>query len=236
MREEIVTGTVFQHVVFLQMREASRTLHVYLDGDGTPWRRGEPAPDPTPRNPLVLDLMALDRAPSVYLGRPCYHGLAASPPCTSALWTGRRYSAAVVSSMETVLRDVARAGGFERLVWFGYSGGGVLALLLAPRFPETTDVRTIAANLDIDMWTDLHGHERLDGSLNPAGLPPLPAAIRQRHYVGARDRLVPPQVTARAPIPRDSIVVVPDYDHVCCWRALWREVLSGVTGAPASAR
>lgn len=236
MREERVTGTAFQHVVFLQAREPSRTLHVYLDGDGTPWLRGEPAPDPTPRNPLVLDLMAVDPAPSIYLGRPCYHGLAGSSPCSSALWTTGRYSPAVVSSMETALRDVMRKGGFQRLAWFGYSGGGTLAVLLAPRFAETTDVVTIAANLDIDMWTDLHRHERLDGSVNPASLPPLPKTIRQRHYVGARDRLVPPQVTARGPIPRDTIVVVRGYDHVCCWGAIWRDVLAEVEGAPTSSR
>jgi len=236
MREEVVAGTAFRHVVFVRGRARSTTLHVYLDGDGSPWRGGRPSPDPTPRNPLVLDLMALDPEPSVYLGRPCYHGLAGSPLCSSALWTAGRYSEEVVSSMEAALRDVMRRGGHERLVWFGYSGGGVLAVLLAPRFAGTTDLVTIAANLDIDRWTQLHRHERLDGSLNPAARPPLPAAIRQRHYVGARDRLVPPEVTARGPVPRESIVVVPGYDHACCWRSIWPDVLSEVGREPLPVR
>ena len=221
---------MFQHIVFRRAGAPAKTLHVYLDGDGTPWRRREPAPDPTPTNPLVLDLMALDPAPSLYVGRPCSLGLATSPPCSSALWTSRRYAPEVVASMETVVREAVRAGGFERLAWFGHSGGGTLAVLLAPRFPESTDVVTVAANLDIDAWTALHGHERLDGSLNPARFPPLPAAIRQRHYVGARDRLVPPEVTARGPIPRDSVVVVAGYDHVCCWTSMWRDVLAALAG------
>jgi len=236
MREQVVTGTAFQHVVFRRAGEPSTALHVYLDGDGTPWRRGEPSPDPTPANALVLDLMALDPTPSLYVGRPCYLGLAGSPPCSSALWTSRRYSAEVVASMEAVVRGALREGGFERLAWLGHSGGGTLAVLLAPRFPETTDVVTIAANLDIDAWTDLHGHARLDGSRNPARLPPLPPAIRQRHYVGARDRLVPPQVTARGPIPRDSIVVIQGYDHVCCWKSMWRDVLAGLEGPRSPTR
>src|SRR5262245_38592820 len=138
MRREIVQGTAFQHVVFLRTGEPSTTLHVYLDGDGTPWRRGRPAPDPTPTNPLVLDLMALDRAPSVYVGRPCYHGLADAPGCSSILWTAERYSAAIVSSMEAAVREVMRRSGAERLAWMGYSGGGTLAALPAPRLRATT--------------------------------------------------------------------------------------------------
>src|SRR5262245_36969268 len=145
--------------------------------------------------------MALDPAPSVYLGRPCYHGLAASPGCESALWTASRYSPAVIDSMAGALRRILRTGGYNRVAWFGHSGGGALAVLLAPRFAETTDVVTIAANLEIDAWADLHGYARLAGSVNPAREPPLAPAIRQRHYVGADDRRVPADVTARGPIP-----------------------------------
>lgn len=221
-------GGAFQHVVFLQAAAPARTLHVYLDGDGVPWLHGRPAADPTPRNPLVLDLMALDVGPSAYVGRPCYHGLAETPPCTPALWTAQRYSEAVVSSIAAAVRHIMREGGFERVVWLGYSGGGTLAVLLAPDFPETVAVVTVAANLDIDAWADLHGYTRLAGSLNPATRAPLGPAIRQRHYVGGRDRQVPRRMTARGPIPADSIVEIADYDHVCCWKEIWRRILDGL--------
>jgi len=231
MRAQIVPGTAFQHVVFEQARRPSRTLHVYLDGDGTPWLAGRPATDPTPRNPLLLRLMTLDPNPSVYLGRPCYHGLSETPSCSSALWTRERYSEAVVSSMAAALRRVLEAGGFNRLAWFGYSGGGAIAVLLAPRFAETTDLITIAANLDIDAWTDLHDYPRLAGSLNPAQQPPLPARIRQRHYVGGQDRVVPEHVVARGPIDPNTLVVIPSYDHTCCWETTWPAVLAEVDQA-----
>ena len=231
MRAAVVSGAGFQHVVFEQARRASRALHVYIDGDGTPWLAWRPAMDPTPRNPLVLRLMALDPNPSVYLGRPCYHGLSETLPCSSALWTAERYSEAVVSSMATALRRALRAGGFEHLAWFGYSGGGAIAVLLAPRFAETTDLVTIAANLDIDAWADLHGYSRLVGSLNPARQPPVPARIRQRHYVGGKDRVVPRDVVARGPIDPDTLVVIPSYDHTCCWETIWPAVLAEVDQA-----
>ena len=111
IRAEIVHGTVFEHVVFRRTSRLSRALHVYVDGDGTPWFAWRPATDPTPRNPLVLRLMALDPNPSVYLGRPCYYGLSETPPCTSPLWTVERYSEAVVASMAAALRGLLREGG-----------------------------------------------------------------------------------------------------------------------------
>ena len=206
----------------------SRSLHVYVDGDGTPFVGSRPAADPTPRTPLVLDLMALDPAPSVYLGRPCYHGRAATPGCGKALWTAERYSPAVVDSMVAALRRILRAGGHDRMAFFGHSGGGTLAVLMAPRFAETTDLVTIAANLEIDAWADLHGYARLAGSVNPAREPPLPSRIRQRHYVGDADRRVPADVTARGPIPPESVTIVAGYDHVCCWREIWPSVLAEV--------
>jgi hypothetical protein len=235
MGREIVAGTAFQHVLFTRAGHPERTLHVYLDGDGTPWNPWGPASDPTPRNPLVLRLMALDPAPTLYLGRPCYLGLSETPPCASVLWTGERYSEAVVSSMEAALRRFLGRIEFDRLVWVGYSGGGTLAALLAPRFEATTDLITIAANLDIDAWADHHGYSRLTGSLNPARLPRLPAWIRQRHYVGGKDRVVPKQVTLRGPIDPDTVIVMPTYDHTCCWEAMWPTLLADVERESTSA-
>ena len=236
MRREVMAGTAFQHVVFSRSRSTVRTLHIYVDGDGTPWEAWGPARDPTPRNLLVLRLMALDPSPSIYLGRPCYQGLAESPPCSRAVWTGERYSETVVSSMAAALRQVLATMEYDRLVWFGYSGGGTLAALLAPRFDATTDLITIAANLDIDAWTDLHEFSRLTGSLNPARQPPLPARIRQRHYVGGKDRVVPREVTARGPISPDMLVVLPAYDHTCCWEKIWPALLDELEKAHTSVR
>lgn len=226
MHGEVILGGEFQHVVFQRPRESSRTLHVYIDGDGTPWRAGGPMKDPTPHNPLLIELMALDPAASVYLGRPCYHGLARTPPCTSAIWTRERYSRAVVSSMAAALRRVLREGHFDRVAWFGYSGGGALAVLLAPAFAETIEVVTMAANLDIDAWADLHGYSRLSGSLNPAAQPPLPSWIRQRHYFGGEDRVVPRDVAVRGSIDPNTVIVLPSFDHVCCWAAIWPAILA----------
>ncbi len=225
LRAEVVTGAGFRHLVLSPERPAGPTLHVYLDGDGVPWLGGYPAVDPTPRDPLVLDLIALDPAPAIYLGRPCYHGLGGEPACSPALWTSARYSEAVVESMATAARRVLEARGAARVVWLGYSGGGALAVLLAARVAETVAVITVAANLDVDAWADQQRSSRLVGSLNPARQPPLPSRVFQRHYAGARDATVPVEVARRGAMAGE-LVVVPDYDHRCCWTELWPKVLA----------
>jgi hypothetical protein len=227
----VVAGDPFRHVILEAHGRPSLALHVYLDGDGTPWDSGGPSADPTPRNTLVLDLMRLDGGPSLYLGRPCYHGLVDDAGCVPALWTSERYSDRVVSSMAAALTRHLSVRGVERLAFIGYSGGGSLAMLLASRFTQTVAVITVAANLDIDAWARHHRYLPLAGSLNPALQPPLPRPVYRRHYVGARDGVVPPEIVARGSNHDDEVVVIPDFDHVCCWPRLWPSIIEGLSRA-----
>ena len=130
--------------------------------------------------------------------------------------------------MAAAVRRVVAARGVERIVWIGYSGGGVLAMLLAARVPETVGVVTIAANLDIDAWIDVHATPPLTDSLNPARQPPLAPSIAQRHYAGGRDQVVPAQVTRQGAAPGAEVIIVADYDHRCCWATLWPSVLTAL--------
>ena len=227
LRAEIVEGTEFRHVVLRPARPAGPRLNVYLDHDGTPWLGVTPTGDPTPRNTLTLRLLALDTAPALYLGRPCYLGLRTDPGCGPELWTSARYSERVVASMAAALERLIAAGGISQVAFFGYSGGGALAMLLAARIPQTVAVVTVAANLDVDAWADHHGWPRLTGSLNPARIA-HPDGILRRHYAGARDTAVPPELIRRAAPAGDRVAVIAGYDHVCCWVELWPGVLEDV--------
>jgi pimeloyl-ACP methyl ester carboxylesterase len=231
LRRAVVTEAGLPHVLYSKTGTPTATLHVYLDGDGTPWIGRQPAADPTPRNPLMLRLMALDPAPAVYVGRPCYHGTAAIAPCSARLWTNDRYSAEVVGSLSTVVRQFMTHEGYEGIAWFGHSGGGTIAVLLAGRFPETRTLVTIAANLDTAAWAAYAGHADLSGSLNPASAPPLSPQIQQWHYAGGKDCIVPPTLTAPVASRLGApLRVIDNYDHVCCWEQIWSRILNELSG------
>lgn len=223
----------FRHKIFLNAKalngSGEETLHVYLDGDGTPWEHKRCiAADPTSREPLILDLLHRDAAPALLLGRPCYHGFSASPECDNKLWTAQRYSRVVVDSMAEVLRAWLHGHPYRHLVFIGYSGGGVLAVLLAPYFTNTTAVLTVAANLDVDAWSRHHGYSSLQGSLNPAVQPPLNGGIRQLHGAGKKDTIVPLSVIqAYADRQADAaLLIYGAYDHRCCWVDAWPALLA----------
>lgn len=222
-----LTGNGFRLTAFYKASaHPGQVLHVYLEGDGLPWwSRTRVASDPTPRNPLMLRLMAMDETPSLYLGRPCYNGHAQDPGCTPLLWTHRRYAPEVVGSMAAALWAFLQKNPHTGLTFFGHSGGGALALLLAGRFRATEAVITLAGNLDIDAWADYHGYSRLEGSLNPAHS--QSTGFREFHYLGEKDERVPPSVFLPLLEKRRNahVTVVQNIEHGCCWESLWPEML-----------
>ena len=172
--------------------------------------------------------MSRDRGPRLLLGRPCYFETRADTGCSPLLWTYRRYAPEVVASMAAALRGFLAEHPFPHVVLIGYSGGGVLAWLVASHIPQATAVVTIAANLDIDAWAKLHAYTPLAGSLNPALLPALPVSIHELHFTGGQDDNVPSSVTRAFAIrhPGAKIVEMPRFDHRCCWIEQWPGLLA----------
>lgn len=224
-------GNDFRLTAFFKegRRGRDKHLHVYLEGDGSPWRhRYTVAEDPTPLRPVMLKLMALDTDPALYLGRPCYHGHAKDRGCSPELWTGRRYGPEIVDSMAAGLTGFLAHTAYSHLALFGHSGGGTLALLLAPRFSATDAVVTLAGNLDPAAWTAGHHYSPLQGSLNPAGM--RNQGWAEYHYFGSADLIVPPSIFE--PIARRRtgarVSVLAGFDHGCCWERIWPAILAGL--------
>lgn len=226
---QVLPGTAYTHVVYWNAADQGGLLHVYLDGDGTPWLNpSRIAADPTPRNLLVLRLMAQDKAPSLYLGRPCYQGQSDRPACSPLLWTARRYGREVVDSMAAALKSALSQADYDGMVLIGYSGGGTLAMLLAEHFEQTRGVLTIAGNLDPERWAVLHGYSPLYGSLNPASRSPLKPSIVQLHLAGGRDKNVPADLIRRVVLqqPDAKFMLMDTFDHTCCWITTWPFILT----------
>jgi len=230
VRTSIELGAGFRHEIFEVPSPERAELLVLLEGDGSPWQPGgaHVAADPTPRHPLMLQILARAPMPAIYVGRPCYFETRADPGCTPELWTAARFSEGVVASLALVINRYVEHGGFERVILAGHSGGGTLAVLVAPRVPRAAAVVTLSADLDTAEWTRLHGYLPLDQSLNPADLPPLSERIAEWHAVGDRDRNVPPAINSRyfRRLPPDRVLHFPQADHACCWKKIWPDILA----------
>jgi len=233
-QEHTLLGQPFQHKIYANKQAYQSkitTLHVYLDGDGTPWRRqGWVANDPTARNPLILRLMTQDKQPALLLGRPCYYGLSKSLHCEPSLWTEKRYAENIVMSMTAALKHWLEQHRVEKIVLMGYSGGGTLAVLMANKIATVTKVMTFAANLDVKAWSLHHGYPPLSQSLNPVDQPPLSAQIKQLHLAGAEDDNVPAFVIQNY-VKQQSQAIFKEYkefDHQCCWENQWQQILTQI--------
>jgi dienelactone hydrolase len=227
MTRSVVVAGGFRSPIFMRGAPGPQdaTLAIFIEGDGVPWEGGrQPSLDPATRDPIALKLLAQTPVSAAYVARPCYHDMSGER-CTPQRWTMERYSDEIVSSMTDVVRTTALQAQARSVVLVGYSGGGVLAVLIAERLDNVSAVITVGANLDTDAWTRHHGYLPLSGSLNPAS-----SAAEHRwpetHLYGARDKNVPPATVEayfkRYPGAQQRIVDA--NDHVCCWVEQWPQL------------
>lgn len=210
-------------------------LSVYIEGDGHAWiHRTRLSDDPTPRQPVALELALRDPAPNViYLARPCQYGEGGRRRnCHPAYWSTARYAEEVVVATGRVIDRYVADAAAEGVRLRGYSGGGAVALLVAARRSDVIEVVTIAGLLDTDAWTRLQGATPLIDSLNPADAADRLVGIPQRHLLGTEDEVVPAAVAEsflrRFPADRrPGVAIVPGQDHRCCWAERWPELLGG---------
>ena len=202
------------------------TLTIYLEGDGLAFLGPHTiSADPTPTDPLALRL-ALSHPGGViaYLARPCQYGV--KPPCHPAYWTSHRYAPEVVAGVGAAIDGIKARVKAERVILVGYSGGGALAVLVAAERSDVSGLVTVAANLDLALWTKLQGLTPLSRSLDPATMAERVAHIPQVHFTGVRDDVVPAEVS-RAFVQRANaqgrarLVPVEKFGHVCCWVEEW---------------
>lgn len=243
----LVQGGDFSLQAYRNSARGGKSLHIYFGGDGTPWiDNAYIARDPTPRDPVMLSLLAMDNQPAVYLGRPCYHRRHAqqSKLCQPDLWTHARYSETVVAAMTAAVDDLIsraapqhaaapqRVAEPQRVALIGFSGGGVLALLVAQRLERVSSVITLGANLDIAAWTRHHRVLPLSGSINPADIRDWRKNLQQTHYIGDLDTRVPPatQQNFIEWVPQAVYITLPEVDHACCWRTHWQSILQRLNG------
>lgn len=246
MQPVVLSAGAFSLLGFLHAPARTDILRVYIEGDGHAWSTPDtPSDDPTPWSPVSLDLAVRDSFTAVaYLARPCqYLGARSNPSCETSIWTNRRYAPEVIASVDAAIDQLRQQTGARAIELVGYSGGGPVAALVATRRHDVASLRTVAANLDIALWTARHRVSPLRGSLNPADFAPRLAGLPQVHFVGEADDVVEPDVVfafARRVGDSGCVQVVPEpgMRHGAAWAERWPELLHQYpprcAGAPAS--
>ncbi|HEY4350067.1 MAG TPA: alpha/beta hydrolase [Paraburkholderia sp.] len=217
---------------------AAAIVTVYFEGDGFAWRSPDlPSDDPTPINPVGLELaLAHPDAAAAYVARPCQFRAEAAP-CEQRYWSAARYAPEVVADMNHAVDLIERRMGASQVVLVGYSGGGALAALVAARRHDVALLVTVAANTDIAAWTRIERLRPLHGSEDPADFIAALESVRQVHFVGTDDDVVPPEVAhafaARFPASmQPRIVEVDGFDHTCCWVQRWPTLIAPLLPLP----
>lgn len=209
---------------------ADPVVSVFIEGDGLAFLSANVASrDPTPRDPVSLRLAAKDPAANVsYLARPCqYVNAKHQSSCHYTYWTKARFAPEVVSETNIAVDAIKKASRASQIRLYGYSGGGVLAALVAAIRTDVVSLETFASPLDHAVWTESMGFTPLSRSINAAKQIGNAAGVKQTHFIGKDDDVISiGAVSSYVEAVRRAggaaeLVVLDDVDHSCCWADMW---------------
>ncbi|MCF8462765.1 MAG: alpha/beta hydrolase [Rickettsiaceae bacterium] len=238
--EEIDVGdfviTSYQKIQQPELKE----VVFYIEGDGRAFSNGFPSEDPTPSQHLLFPLMTLDKRPNIiYLARPCqYTEKSKNTKCNNSFyWASGRLGEEVVKASKLAIDKIAQNKNYHLV---GYSGGGGMAVLVsAIDSSKVLSITTIAGNLDLNKFKELHSIRPLfgpwktyiDDSLNPLDYTDKLRHIKQIHFSGKKDTIVPPIIAENFVKKSNSSqvkqVIIPKADHVDNWTQVWNAFLLG---------
>lgn len=196
-------------------------LWVVIEGDGRAWlNMREPSMDPTPVDPVGWRLAKdISQKTVLYLARPCqYLSSDELEACSVADWTDGRFADKWVQRLNAAVDQAKGMTHAKQIVLAGYSGGGVMAALLAARRDDVALLMTVASPLDHAAWTTHHKVTPLNASLSVVAVQQKLARLPQVHVVGADDQVVPPfllqDFLRRYPSTTPAeLVTLPGVDH-----------------------
>lgn len=208
-------------------------LNIYIEGDGRAWiSKTQLSDNPTPQNPLVLELVGIDPSANVaYLARPGQYTEHGVPLCEPAYWSNKRFSEEVISSINEAIDQLCLKAKSKKINLIGYSGGAAIAVLVTARRTDVISLRTIAGNLDTEAVNRYNNVSPLSGSLNPIEVANRIKDIPQRHFIGAYDKVIPSTI-AQAFVLQEGdkdykrITIIEGATHTRGWRERWKELLS----------
>lgn len=198
---------------------------IYIEGDGYAFNvRGKATQDPTPKGTLVRELAFGDKNPNViYLARPCQY--VKSPICSKRYWTTARFASEVVNAEYEAIKNIA---GHNPIILVGFSGGAQISGLVATAKPglNVKKIITVAGNLDHLAWTQYHNLPPLNESMNLESYRKQFAQLPQIHYVGSKDKIMPPVLIREFVDNDDLIIEVDGASHNEGWEKIYNKIWS----------
>lgn len=203
----------------------SKELNIFIEGDGFAWvDKYTPSDNPTPINPVALKIALYNfNSNLIYLSRPCQNVFENDfRNCEQKYWTKDRFEDEIIDSIDETIESFKLKHQNSKINLFGYSGGGVVALLVAKRRDDVAKVVTFASNIDTEFWSSYHGISPLNGD-NPANFCKELNKINQVHYVGKVDNIVPIDIALSYAKKCDNhknikIKVIDGFDHSLDWQ------------------
>lgn len=225
LKRQIDAGP-FPIAVYERVHDKGGPATLYIEADGS-------MAHATPSEPIALHLATRDLAENViYIARPCQYAVDEdNSPCTKNYWDNGRFSLETMEAMNNVLEKLKNRHSFSGYHLVGYDGGGTVAALLAAKRTDILTLRTVAANLDINVNSANHQKPAMASSLNPRDFASDLANIPQHHFIGAWDTDMRPNVSqsfrnAMGPTPCIRISTVDEVDHKGGWVNRWPSLLS----------
>jgi hypothetical protein len=110
----------------------------------------------------------------------------------------------------------------------GYSGGGAIALGMRGCTRHLVSITTIAANLDVNAWSEYHRYTPLVLSRDLTSPDEARPEIRETHWQCRGDRRVPPPITDAyfAAHPEARRVIVDNCSHEHGWERYRSAILA----------
>lgn len=216
--QEIQTNT-FNLASWQKITNPKAKYKIYIEGDGHAFDRySRPTKDPTPRGTLVRELAFSDKNDNViYLARPCQY--IKSPICAQRHWTTARFSPEVINAEYEAIKHIAKN---SPVILVGFSGGAQIAGLTAAAKSglNIEKIITVAGNLDHNLWIKYHNLIPLNESLNLADYYNNFIKIPQIHYVGEKDKVIPPTLVKQFIKNNAPVIVVPNATHDSGWDSI----------------
>jgi len=210
---------------YSKVQDKTLPLKIYIEGDGFAWiDRYTLSPNPTPINPVALKLASLDPYKNIaYIARPCQYISAKN--CSKEYWSNKRFSQDVIYSMSQAISILKKQTHSKKIELIGFSGGAAIALLIASQRDDVQKITTLAGNLNHALLHEYHGIPPMKDSLNPIDIASKISHIKQTHFIGGKDEVIPPKIAHSFRKASNSnsnikIVIIPNATHVKNWESI----------------